>query len=245
MAHKSISGTVSTDVAHLVAVALSYGSGADTGSYPIVVDEPGGSTITGTTLVDASSITITPTEATDVFLNAQINMSGNATIQQPKFKLFVDNGGYDGLEHYRKIGDATTVGSGSLVGIATGLTATDYVYSVRHASDGTNILTTSNVVLVGFQLSSTTGTSVSLPIDLLSFDSEVKNDRVNLLWSTASEVNNDYFNIERSDNGKDWRTISETDGAGNSSQMMNYQIFDNSPISGKAYYRLKQTDFDG
>ena len=250
VAHKSLSGTVSTDVAHLVAVSLSYGSGATSGAYPIVVDDPDGSATSGSAMVDASTITITPTQATSVFLNAQINMRGENTIEQPTFDLFVDDvsGGatmYSGLDHFRKI-TAGSTGSGSLVGITTTLTAsTDYYYNVRQASDGTNILTTSNVVLVGFQLSSTAGPSESLPVDLLSFNAKLENYKINLLWSTASEVNNDYYTIEKSFDKENWVNIGELNGAGNSNSIIVYNFIYNKKNKSVLYYRLKQTDFDG
>ncbi len=247
VAHKSTLGTVSTDVAHLVAVSLAYTGGA----YPIVVDKPGGSTTSGSAKVDASVITITPTVATKVFLNAQINMEGDALISQPIFNLALyDLSGfsyvYNGMEHYRKIADATSVGSGSLVGITGSLTASsEYEYIIRHASDGTNNLTTSNVVLVGFQLTSSTGPIVSLPVDLLSFNSKIDKNGVTLLWNTATEINNDYFTIEKSLDKNSWFSIGEIDGAGNSNSIIDYNFIDKDRTESVVYYRLKQTDFDG
>ena len=66
-----------------------------------------------------------------------------------------------------------------------------------------------------------------------------------MTWETASEINNDYFTIERSLNGTDWEIITIIDGAGNSNTILAYSTLDNSPYHGVSYYRLKQTDFDG
>ena len=86
----------------------------------------------------------------------------------------------------------------------------------------------------------------ALPITLLSFQAKVLTDtRVELTWETASEINNDYFTIERSLNGTDWEIITIIDGAGNSNTILAYSTLDNSPYNGVSYYRLKQTDFDG
>lgn len=85
----------------------------------------------------------------------------------------------------------------------------------------------------------------SLPIDLLYFQAEAKEDRVLLEWSTLSEVNNDYFEILRSEDGIVWKTIETIEGAGNSSEMLSYTSFDYNPLQGKSYYILRQTDFDG
>jgi len=84
-----------------------------------------------------------------------------------------------------------------------------------------------------------------LPIELLSFTAAVKDADVQLNWATASETNNDYFSIERTTDGIIFETIAIVNGAGNSSQILNYSAFDNAPLNGISYYRLKQTDYDG
>jgi len=85
-----------------------------------------------------------------------------------------------------------------------------------------------------------------LPIELLSFNTtETSNHSVKIEWQTASEINNDYFTIERSKNGFEWEEIKRINGAGNSSSLLNYTTIDVSPYLGTSYYRLKQTDFDG
>jgi hypothetical protein len=68
---------------------------------------------------------------------------------------------------------------------------------------------------------------------------------VNLEWATASEINNDYFTIERSFDGVDWEIIKTVDGSGYSISTIYYQAKDENPYHGISYYRLKQTDFDG
>ncbi len=84
-----------------------------------------------------------------------------------------------------------------------------------------------------------------LPIELLDFSGELIHDEVLLKWITASERNNDYFNIEHSIDGENWSSISYTKGAGNSTSKINYSSIDYHPHIGLNYYRLKQTDFDG
>lgn len=85
-----------------------------------------------------------------------------------------------------------------------------------------------------------------LPIELLNFNAKIKtNGQVELIWQTASEVNNDFFTVERSINGADWNELKQIDGAGNSTAILNYTTMDEHPYSGLTYYRLKQTDFDG
>jgi hypothetical protein len=86
---------------------------------------------------------------------------------------------------------------------------------------------------------------VILPIDLLSFTSEVLSDRVVLNWTTGTEINNDFFTLERSRDLYGWDILGFVPGAGNSSVPLSYSFSDLRPLDGLAYYRLKQTDFDG
>lgn len=84
-----------------------------------------------------------------------------------------------------------------------------------------------------------------LPIELTFFDAKIDNTSVVLFWETSAEINNDFFTLERSENGLDFETITEIPGSGNSNTTMNYETYDDSPVLGTSYYRLKQTDFDG
>lgn len=84
-----------------------------------------------------------------------------------------------------------------------------------------------------------------LPIELLSFEAKRKDDIVEVDWSTASEINNNYFTILRSLNGSNWNAIGNVEGAGNSTSTLTYQFIDNEPINGTSFYQLKQTDFNG
>ena len=84
-----------------------------------------------------------------------------------------------------------------------------------------------------------------LPIHLLTFAASQSDNTVNITWTTATEVNNDYFSVERSTDGISYEVIATVKGAGNSETELDYKITDNSPVAGVAYYRLSQTDFDG
>ncbi len=84
-----------------------------------------------------------------------------------------------------------------------------------------------------------------LPVELLTFTAESLNNSIVLLWSTATEVNNDYFEVQRSENGEQFKSVGTVKGAGNSSKELNYEFTDLQPIDNLSYYRLKQVDFDG
>jgi len=100
-------------------------------------------------------------------------------------------------------------------------------------------------------------TAVGLPIELISFDAtKINETSVKTYWQTATEINNDYFTVERAapsnspnGGGLNWEEIGVVDGAGNSSSVLSYQLLDNQPSQyshlNTLYYRLKQTDFDG
>ncbi len=85
-----------------------------------------------------------------------------------------------------------------------------------------------------------------LPLALVEFTAiPVNNNYVQLDWQTATEVNNDYFTIERSQNATKWEEIKTIDGGGNSLSNLSYSDVDNEPYTGSSYYRIKQTDFEG
>lgn len=91
-----------------------------------------------------------------------------------------------------------------------------------------------------------TNIALPLPIELVSFNAEVIQNEVMLKWTTASELNNDYFTIQRSKTGEAWETIIDNiEGAGTTTETRHYQRSDGMPYPGVSYYRLKQTDEDG
>ena len=89
----------------------------------------------------------------------------------------------------------------------------------------------------------------ALPIELLSFTGKNKGEENILKWTTASEMNNDYFIVERRSEGEsesEWEEIGKVNGASNSNTIKNYEFTDTQyPILNTQYYRLKQTDYDG
>jgi hypothetical protein len=87
-----------------------------------------------------------------------------------------------------------------------------------------------------------------LPVELIFLSTETSENGNVITWQTGSEINNDYFEIERSFDAKSFETIAIKNGAGNSTTILNYSFVDtNSPKSNSTnvYYRLKQVDFDG
>ena len=104
--------------------------------------------------------------------------------------------------------------------------------------------TAQSIIIDGMRIAKTWG-ELALPISLLNFQAKAEDNTVTLKWSTASEFNNNYFSIERSDDGSSFETIAEIQSKGNSAYEQQYVYSDPSPITSDTYYQLKQTDFDG
>ena len=85
----------------------------------------------------------------------------------------------------------------------------------------------------------------SFPVEWLNFEATPVESQIRLDWATASELNNDYFSIERSKDGLLFETMFDIEAAGNSQEVQSYQAFDEKPLPGRSFYRLRQTDLDG
>ncbi len=88
------------------------------------------------------------------------------------------------------------------------------------------------------------GNGMALPIELLDMGAEVVGRSVEINWTSSVEINNDYYTVERSNDGINFEVIAEVEGMGTSYTENNYSYIDNTPLSGTSYYRLKQTDYD-
>ena len=84
-----------------------------------------------------------------------------------------------------------------------------------------------------------------LPVEISNFSGEVKDFGNILKWSTAREINNDQFEIQRSNDGSTFKAIGSVKGRGDLSEIIHYTFVDENPAIGINYYRLKQIDFNG
>ncbi len=110
-------------------------------------------------------------------------------------------------------------------------------------SDGENgnwagMIAIDNVMLAG-------NFDISLPVSLTEFKGYKKETTAQLIWTTESELDNDYFTLERSDDGRTFESLATINGQGTSISENEYVYTDKHPLIGTNYYRLKQTDFDG
>ena len=128
-----------------------------------------------------------------------------------------------------------TVGGNGIIDGATDLGGDVFQFSGVNIDDGER-----------FTVGSINFRQTPLPVTLLFFNATCDQQQdVKLEWATATEINNDYFTVERSADGKNFESIATVPGHGNSKQRIDYSLTDNNPLWGIAYYRLKQTDFDG
>jgi hypothetical protein len=169
------------------------------------------------------STTILPYSASFVYLDSDI-IGTEANIWPVKY----------GLNFYNNPSWLAPAGSGGAYVVGTG---------------GTNLATNTTNWNGLFTFSDFTGSGPGnpspLPITLIHFDAVPLTHSVNLIWSTATEINNDFFTVERSTDGFVFTEIGRLKGAGNSNSRLDYQLPDEQPFEGVNYYRLKQTDYDG
>jgi len=112
------------------------------------------------------------------------------------------------------------------------------------ATAGT-VLASSNSSIFNVYTLGSIGSSNVLPIELSSFNAKYENNIVHVWWETMSEINNDYFTIERSTDGFSFEKVGIVQGAGNSTIQNDYTFDDVNPYSGVSFYRLIQTDYNG
>lgn len=86
---------------------------------------------------------------------------------------------------------------------------------------------------------------VPLPVSLLSFEAEKSGSHALLTWITSQEINNNYFQIQRSEDGINFTDIGKVMGKGTTTTLQSYSFVDEKPLHGTTYYRLKQVDYDG
>ncbi|GEM_PF-3900888 len=97
-------------------------------------------------------------------------------------------------------------------------------------------LSTAGLVVIG---------QAVLPIELLRFDASQSGNSVEVNWTSATEINNHFYTVQRSYDGLEFEEIADIEGAGDSNSSLDYQYVDFPTAFGLLYYRLKQTDFDG
>lgn len=131
-------------------------------------------------------------------------------------------------------GVSATGFTGTIAIVSGTFTGTEHFYLIMDGNAGSSCTYT----LQGINVQ-------ALPIELVSFTAKVL-DNANLLkFTVASQTNNDYYTIERTVDVVEWEPIGIIDGAGTTSEQLDYSYIDYNFRLGYNYYRIKQTDFDG
>lgn len=210
-----------------------------------------GGSIPSEPTINASNLTITNVNNTSVTLNWT---SGNGQRRIVLVRainainaLPVDTFQYTANSN---INSAMQIGSGNFIvynGTGSSVTITNlaqgtlYHYAVIEYNGwytSTNYLTSSYL----------TSSSTTLPVTWLSFDARLIDNKINLLWRTANELNNDLFEVERSENGIEFEKIGTVKGNGNTLSVSTYLFVDDYLQQAEKailYYRIRQIDYDG
>jgi hypothetical protein len=165
-----------------------------------------------------------------------INRSAIANLTSARATLYYGIGTSDGVTDPSNLRVAKTNGAGT--------TWFDVGGTGSAAGSGT-ITSNAFTTFSTFTLANATGGTNPLPIELKSFDAYYDGSEVQLEWTTASELNNDFFTVQRSADGQEFESLYTVAGNGTTTETHNYFANDAQPLYGISYYRLKQTDFDG
>lgn len=168
-----------------------------------------------------------------IFTDLNINESGSLCTNDLVLTATVTNPG--GTYQWFKdgvliAGQTSATLNVSALGLGAG------VYTVNYTLSG-NCLAKSRTI--------TTGCPITLPVELVNFNATCSNNQGVLEWKTASETANDYFTIEKSDDGSTWVQIAQIEGAGTITTATDYRFIENDIKIGVNYYRLSQTDLNG
>ena len=154
----------------------------------------------------------------------QLNIFGTLTFQSGK-KLFLPSGSIITIQNEGEITAGNGGGNSNTITIGNTL--------VWNAGNGP---------ISGFLILPAT----PLPIEMQNFNASSKDkSKVVIAWETFAEINNAYFDVERSSDGKQYKFLGRVAGHGTNSNGFKYSFTDSDPIEGVNYYRLKQVDLDG
>jgi len=194
---------------------------------PGVVADPSDGSTHSSTSVSASIQAVSTSGFWDWIPVAGSDDGITVTVSMPDMTGFANASdlrlvGWDGTEWIDLSGSATATGN------------------TENSSLSGTIPTGSNITAISIG-------SVSTPLPILFSGFEVANEDCKALlnWHTAMEQNNDYFSVERSQDGRNFQVIGKVEAVGNSNETQNYHFVDAYPLIGSNYYRIVQIDLNG
>lgn len=162
--------------------------------------------------------------------NDQINVKIGGTLTVEIAGTFRNISSMDPTNNINVEGNGTDGGTLNIANLESGFTPEDIYGTLVTSQDG------AKVTMEGVS---------KLPVVLIKFSGQVTNQGIQLEWITAVEINNDYFEILKSNDGISFNPIAKIEGFGNSNQLQEYSYIDRNNFSGNYYYQLKQVDFNG
>ncbi|MFK8101221.1 MAG: T9SS type A sorting domain-containing protein [Saprospiraceae bacterium] len=148
-----------------------------------------------------------------------------------------------------------SMGTAQIPGVPEGTVVKYYVYSapLSAAAISAEVATNGEVAndMLTLNLNNNGGmpyeftAGIELPIEMTAFTARTQEKYISLDWSTASEINNSHFLVEKSTDAKSWSLIGKVTGKGTTNAAQQYNYLDRTPVAGANYYRLQQVDFDG
>jgi hypothetical protein len=218
--------------------------GTATDYRPLLVSAPVTAPTTGGTMAvaytDATTNTLVsfPDGAFTVAVRKNLNWAMNTanSLAGGIYNLQVQGTGFGSIG---SVNDLRLTLAGSVAGTA-GVNA-GTISNPQINRTGLSMANLTNTFYVG----SVNAINTPLPVSLISFTASALNGQVKLDWETASEINNDYFTIQRSAHSVVWENVKVVAGSGNTSTPSAYSSVDGNPYPGISFYRLKQTDLDG
>ncbi|WP_424964013.1 T9SS type A sorting domain-containing protein [Ekhidna sp.] len=219
----------------------------------------GNATFSGNIFVcDGCSLTInggTVTITGNIENNGIMNLNGTSIVSNGS--LVVKGSGSTNMNNssFESTGGDINIESGGEIDMTNGSSLTTdsgnkIVNDGTITSDGSgNTVSTGNIEGSGttpseLDCGDATCSDSPLPVDLLYFNA-IAESEIKINWATATEINNDYFSIERSEDGVNYYEIGKVNGNGDSNQEITYSFTDKFVLAPVEYYRLKQVDFDG
>lgn len=210
---------------------------------PFYVGKPAGTT-TGTTTVVHNGIPtttsnvsfaddVTITRRHDSFWTFATTVTGGANT----WALRAGGTGFGTIADITHLRLSTASGVVGTPGTNSGTTANPLVERTA--------LSIANLNANQFHVASVNAALSPLPIELTRFAAIEESGRVRLEWTTASELNNDFFTVERTTDAEHFEAVLSMAGKGTTTETTNYFTYDDFPFEGTSYYRLRQTDFDG
>ncbi len=190
----------------------------------------------------------------DITQNGGSTLTNNAPGRIEAGDDYTHNGGTLTNNHHMVVGDRLTVNGGATHN-GNGLLQVERIRNNGNIGgtldicsvDGNNPTFSGSGSYSGSVTFCENAAAFPLPVELISFTAKPEvNQNVLLLWQTASELNNDYFILNKSiDGGENFEEIAKVYGAGTTNEKQEYQFLDESFNSGVIYYQLIQVDFDG